>query len=116
MTGPLVLVCGSRSWRDDGPIKERLARLPRGVRIIHGGARGADLIAARAARALGIPEQGFPADWRSLGRRAGIVRNLALLDQRPDLVVAFWDGCSTGTQHVIETAVDRGIVVDVIPP
>lgn len=112
-TGPLVLVCGSRSWRNEGMVRERLVRLPRGTRIIHGGARGADEIAARVARSLGIPERAFLADWRS-GKQAGLVRNLAMLDQLPDRVLAFWDGYSTGTLHTLTVARARGIEVEVI--
>jgi len=112
--GLLVLVCGSREWRDVETVRARLRDLPRGSAIVHGYCRGADQIAAQIARSLGITEEGYPAQWRTLGRRAGIVRNLALLDMCPDLVVAFWDGRSTGTRHVVETARARGIAVEVI--
>lgn len=95
-------------------MRDRLAQLPRGSAIIHGAARGADAMAAQIARSLGITEDGYPADWRTLGRRAGVLRNLALLDMQPDLVLAFWDGRSTGTRHVITEASKRGIPVEVV--
>jgi hypothetical protein len=108
-----VLVCGSRSWNDYATIRRRLAKFEPGVTVIHGAARGADQKAAIAARALGIPETPFPADWRGNGRRAGIIRNLAMLNDSPDLVLAFWDGRSTGTKHTIDEAHRRGIPVEV---
>lgn len=110
-----VLVCGSRTYHRIPEIGRRLARLPRGSEIIHGGARGADSYAAIYARALGIPERAYPADWRGKGKRAGILRNLAMLDEKPDLVIAFWDGQSTGTKHTIDEARRRGIPVEVVP-
>ncbi len=109
-----VLVCGSRSWNRPSLIGRRLAKFPRGTEIIHGGARGADDFAATYARALGLPAVVFPADWRGKGKRAGIIRNLQMLDEEPDLVLAFWDGESTGTKHTIGEAENRGITVEIL--
>lgn len=111
-----VLVCGSREWRDGSLIRYRLHRLPRGTTVIHGAARGADQIAGRVADTFGFDVQEFPADWRGKGRRAGILRNLEMLDQRPDLVLAFQVDDSTGTQHTIDEAGRRGIPVEVWHP
>ncbi len=109
-----VLVCGSRSWHRTSLIHERLAKLPRGTEIIHGGARGADEIAGEYARALGLTETIFLADWKRHGKKAGIIRNYEMLNQEPDLVLAFWDGKSTGTQHTIDEAENRGIKVEIL--
>jgi YspA, cpYpsA-related SLOG family len=107
-----VLVCGSRAWDDYVAIFDRLSLLPRGSTIVHGGARGADQIAARVAGRLGFQVEEFLPDW-SNGKRAGLDRNLVMLDQKPDLVIAFWDGHSTGTTHTITEATKRGIPVEV---
>ncbi len=45
--------------------------------------------------------------------RAGIRWNLRMLDEQPDLVLAWWDGVSPGTKHMIEAAAARGIPVEV---
>jgi hypothetical protein len=110
-----VLVCGSRSWKDQRRIRSRLAQLPRGTIVLHGGARGADRLADGAARGLGMTVMEFKADW-SRGRQAGFERNLVMLDEKPDLVLAFWDGQSKGTAHTIDQAIERGIAVEVISP
>jgi len=94
----------------------RLSQLPTGTTIVHGGASGADGLARKAARALHLNETAYPADWKRYGKRAGIVRNLEMLDLAPALVLAFWDGQSPGTRHTIEEARRRGIEVEVIPP
>lgn len=107
-----VLVCGSRTWSDDAVIRRALSDLPRGSVVIHGGARGADLIAGTVARSLGLSVWEFPADWKNLGRSAGYRRNIEMLDERPDLVIAFWENGSKGTEHTVREALRRGYAVD----
>lgn len=111
-----VLVCGSRDWTDYEAIDRRLSGLPgehEEIAIIHGAAPGADLMAARAALRWGFEPIAFPADWLTKGKRAGILRNLQMLDERPDLVIAFQRNGSRGTQHTIDEARRRGIPVEV---
>lgn len=108
-----VLVCGSREWRDADTIRERLSKLPRGTEIIHGAARGADRLAGTVAASLGMQVTEFPADWDRYGRSAGFRRNVLMLDQSPDLVIAFWLNGSTGTKHTVDQADLRGIPVEV---
>ena len=112
-----VLVCGSRSWHDYERVYYWLSGFPRGTEFIHGGASGADALARRAAREQGYKETAFLARWKnedgSFNRRAGIERNLEMLDQKPDVVVAFWDGSSRGTKHTIDEARKRGIPVEI---
>jgi len=114
-----VLVCGSRAWLDSAAIRARLAELPRGTTIIHGGARGADQLAATIAHSLGFDAQAFNADWHGRGYydpAAGKKRNLRMLDEQPDLVIAFHKDGSTGTAHTIAHARLRGIPVEVVEP
>ena len=109
-----VLVCGSRDWTDAAPVAERLAELAgNDCEIIHGAARGVDQLAAGLAPFYGFTVRAFPADWELYGKRAGILRNLAMLDAEPDLVLAFQRNGSRGTQHTIDEARRRGIPVEV---
>lgn len=108
----LVLICGSRGFDDTQAIRAALGRLPAETHVIHGDAKGADRLAAElAAREFGLTVTAHPADWSTHGRRAGILRNLAMLDQHPDLVIGFWDGHSPGTGHTLSQAAARGIPV-----
>lgn len=66
-----VLICGDRNWNDTALVEKKLIDLERndflvggGLVIIHGAARGADLIAARAAFKLGIKLEHYPAHWQ----------------------------------------------------
>lgn len=121
MTQFRILVCGSRDWDDANAIFERLApwnaeAVKSGFRIelIHGNAPGADRLARGIGNGLGhFDVRAFPADWGRHGKRAGILRNIEMLDAEPDLVIAFTNG-SRGTQHTIDEARKRGIPVEVV--
>jgi hypothetical protein len=108
-----VLVCGSRDWGDGLAIYRRLCDLPGGSVVVHGGARGADATAGKAADILGYDVEVFPADWDRYGKRAGFLRNVAMLETGPGLVLAFQSNNSRGTQHTINEARKRGIPVEV---
>lgn len=114
MTPPVVLVCGSRDWRDGDAILERLSQLPRGTTIVHGGARGADQLAGTIALALGFGVREYPAEWQLYGRKAGALRTVGMFDrEQPDLVLAFWKDASRGTAITVGEAHRRGIEVEV---
>ena len=75
--------------------------LPEGVTEIgSGGARGVDTSAREYAHANGIKLTEFLPDYDKYGRRAPIIRN-DLIVEYADMVIAFWDGKSRGTQYVI---------------
>lgn len=111
-----VIVCGSRRWRDRDKIINRLADLPdpASVTIVHGNAQGADRIAHQEAQKLGLLVEPHPADWEQHGKAAGPIRNRAMAQMGADLCIAFWDGRSTGTQHMIGEARRRGIPIETI--
>lgn len=110
----LILVCGSRDFRNDLAIEQRLRYLPTTAVIMHGGATGADTIADRIARDLGLDIIAEPARWLRYGRAAGPIRNRRMLDRGPDLVLAFKTRrVSRGTDHMIRIASWAGVPVDV---
>lgn len=109
-----ILVAGSRTWQDYTRIVQHLNGYPRESTVIHGAAKGADQLAGTAAKQIGYLVEEYPADWRGKGRGAGFIRNLEMLDSKPDKVIAFWDGQSRGTAHTIEEARKRGIPVEVV--
>jgi hypothetical protein len=113
-----VLVCGSRTWTNADLITHRIAQLPWGSTVIHGGAEGADELAHAAACVAGLATEVYCPAWGEYGRAAGPIRNRAMLDSKPDLVIAFQVGQSRGTQDVIDEARRRGfhVEVTVVPP
>lgn len=110
-----LLVSGPREWTDERAVAGVLERYADGrdVELLHGDAPGVDAIAARIGENHGWTVRAFPPDVARHGARARPMRNLAMLDERPDLVIAFHDGRSAGTQHAIDEARRRGIPVEV---
>lgn len=109
-----VLVCGSRGWKDREVIRNRLELLPKGSRIIHGGAEGADMMAGKEASRLHFWVSAYFPDYETHGKRAPLLRNNKMLDQKPDLVLCFWDGKSPGTRYTLARAKRLGIPVEVV--
>ena len=109
-----VLVTGSRKWTDFGTIYERLSQLPKDSLVIEGGASGADTLARTAAARLGFGRVTVKALWAKYGRSAGVRRNRAMLDLKPDLVLGFRINNSAGTTDCIDEARRRGIAVEVL--
>lgn len=87
-----VLVCGGRKFKN----KEYLFGVLDGLhvafkftRLIHGDARGADSFADEWAISRDVPVTAFPASWEEHGPVAGPRRNTVMLNEEPQLVVAF---------------------------
>lgn len=107
---PLVLFCGSRTWNDQRHVDTIMAQLLNlfngRFRVIQGGAFGADNQAWLAAKKLNVPVETVKPDWSRFGSRAGFIRNVTMLEKKPQYVIALWNGISRGTQHTIERAVN----------
>jgi len=94
-----VAVIGSRNLTIDN-LGDYLP--PETTMIISGGARGIDTCARAYAHAHGIPlEEIKPKYARYTGKSAPVIRNDQII-AAADLVLAIWDGQSTGTAGVIE--------------
>jgi hypothetical protein len=115
-----VLITGSRTWTDAKPIRDALERLvaesePPFI-VIHGGAgRGADYIASQwvadeiAFCNWPINVERYPADWQRDGKRAGILRNVRMVEAGADLCLAFIRDASKGATHCATAAEKAGI-------
>lgn len=111
-----VLCCGDREWSDRLTILRRLKQLSGEILVIHGAARGADILAGECAKELGFWVMEFPADWDKHGKSAGPIRNIQMLNEKPQLVIAFHPDLSKsrGTAHTVREAKKRGIETEVI--
>lgn len=87
-----------------------MAQVPRPTSVICGCARGADMLGAEWAQNHGIPITGMAADWATYGKAAGYRRN-AEMAKVAQTCVAFWDGQSRGTKHMIDLANARHLAV-----
>lgn len=117
--GLWVAVIGSRLMQDKITVHNWLNKNKAKISVIvSGGASGPDSFAEEWAKEAGIPFVGFYAKWHaedgSLDRGAGFRRNHKII-ANADVVVAFWDGKSSGTAHSIEMAKQqnkRTIILD----
>ena len=112
-----LLVTGSREFGDHDLALTALseARWTLGPEfiVVHGAARGADRLLAEMAVTRGLVTEAHPADWRAHGRRAGFMRNQAMVDAGADLCVALLVAgleCR-GTRHCAARAAAAGIPV-----
>ena len=114
-----VVICGGRTFTDENVFKECLKyvnfssdgkvhhrHIEKPV-ILSGHARGADSLGEVYARTKGYRLVVYPAKWELYGRSAGALRNKEMCDVC-DAVIAFWDGRSPGTKHMIKIAKENG--------
>jgi hypothetical protein len=111
-----VIIAGSRNFNDYNLLKsscDNLLTQFTNIEIVSGTARGADKLGERYAREKGYDIKEFPANWDKFGKSAGYIRNDEMA-QYADMLIAFWDGTSKGTKHMIDLANKRGIKVEIV--
>lgn len=121
---PHVIVCGSRTFTDYPLLRRKLDRLLATVKdplIVHGGAKGADALAAKYAEWYWYEQSIYHADWEHYGKSAGPRRNkdmiegvLSVAGRKRSVLIAFHLNNSPGTRHAIDYATERGMKVKVI--
>ena len=88
--------------------------LPCGVsEIVSGGARGIDECAKNYATENGIKYVEFLPQYNVYGRVAPLKRNIEIIEYS-NLVIAFWDGKSKGTDFVIKECKKIGREVKIV--
>lgn len=125
-----VLITGSRDWDDFGAICDHLDAYALSAEakreeliLIHGACwTGADELVNRwlclreiEQSAAGIREDRHPADWAKFGKRAGYVRNQQMVDQQPDVCLAFIRNDSRGASMTAGLAEKAGVRTIRIP-
>lgn len=114
-----VIVAGSRGFSNYKLLKETCNNILRekknthNVIIVSGHAKGADLAGEQYANEEKLDLEIFPADWKKYGKSAGFRRNEQMAEFA-DALIAFWDGKSNGTKHMIDIATEKGMNVRVV--
>jgi len=107
-----TIVAGGRDFNDRKLLEFALSGI--GITsVVCGCARGADQMGELWAKRTGVGVVRFPADWNTHGKKAGFLRNLEMADNA-DCLVAFWNGVSRGTAHMIGCARRKNIQVIVV--
>lgn len=114
-----LLVTGSRTWPNQPAIVGAImkqwvdwGRPP--VTLVHGGAAGADLMAAEAIANTDVFKvEEHKALWDVYGKAAGPIRNAQMVSLGADAVLAFIHNNSKGATGCLELAEKAGIPITV---
>lgn len=113
------IIVGSRTFNDYELAEKIINKViadtkPDKIEIISGEAQGADKLAAKYAKLYGLEYNGYPAKWKEFGKKAGIIRNIDMLNiamakDTPGMddkvmYIMLWNGSSMGTFHDISLA------------
>lgn len=112
-----VIIAGGRDFQDYPLLKNKCDTIlesvdKKAITIICGTAKGADTLGEWYALEKKFKIEYFKPDW-SIGRKAGVIRNQQMAENA-DALIAFWDGKSRGTMHMIRIAKEKGLKVRVI--
>ena len=111
-----VIIAGGRDFDNYSLLKEKCdyyLKNYKDIEIVSGTANGADILGEKYASDNNFPIKKFPADWEKLGRSAGYKRN-AQMAEYADALIAFWNGTSKGTKHMIDLAESKNLKVRVV--
>ena len=114
-----VIIAGGRDFNDPELLSRVLFAMADteladlSISLVTGGARGADRLGQLFAEEHGIENHVFHADWNAHGKRAGFIRN-EVMGRFADRLIAFHDGRSPGTAHMIAFMKRLGKPVTVI--
>lgn len=114
-----IIIAGGRDFTNYTLLKEKVdniisdKRKTHQIYIVSGKARGADSLGEKYANENGLNIMEFPADWGKHGKSAGYKRNLEMAENA-DALIAFWDGESRGTKHMIDIAKEKNLPTRII--
>jgi len=103
-----VIIAGGRKFNDYNLLKKSLNNILKNssdIEVVSGKAYGADQLGERYANQYGYKLTQFSANWSLYGKSAGYQRNKQMAEYATHLV-AFWDGKSRGTKHMIDLATE----------
>lgn len=125
-----ILVTGSRVYSDYPTVMRAVAiaiydlsqKGAKDITIMHGNAPGADRLVVEfinkeektlAQHGVRVTLKAFPADWDKHGSKAGPIRNKQMVDEQPDVVLAFLQHGepNRGTLGTVKMAKAAGITV-----
>lgn len=114
-----IIIAGGRDFMDYNLLREKVNKILQEKRVTHkiviisGCARGADTLGLRYASENVFDVEEYPAEWDKYGKKAGYMRNVEMAENA-NALIAFWDGKSKGTKHMIDIATERNLPIRVI--
>ena len=101
-----VIIAGGRTFKDYDrlcSVCDYMLQNQKEIEIVSGTAMGADKLGEKYAQEHGHKIARFPAKWDEHGKAAGFIRNEEMA-KYADALIAFWDGRSKGSEHMINLA------------
>lgn len=111
-----VIIAGGRDFNNYELLFKKCENIlskQKEVEIVSGTANGADKLGEKYAKEKGFKIKLFPADWEKYKKAAGYIRNKQMADYA-DSLIAFWDGKSKGTKHMIDLAEEYNLNIRII--
>jgi hypothetical protein len=112
-----IIIAGGRDFTDYELLKyvcDNTITLPiEQIEIVSGTATGSDSLGEKWANGKGYKVVRFPANWDKYGKRAGYLRNVEMAEYS-DFLIAFWNGKSKGTEHMINIAKSKGLPTKIV--
>lgn len=111
-----VIIAGGRDFNNykmladfcDNMLIEIIVTMGRDIQVVCGMASGADTLGKKYAEDNKFWVAEYPAEWKKYGKSAGYRRNEQMA-ANADALIAFWDGTSKGTGHMIDIAKSKGL-------
>ena len=101
-----IIIAGGRDFKNYDKLKRECNSIFKNLQLVNpiivcGLAKGADLLGKQFAEENGYEVIECPANWELYGKSAGYKRNREL-GECADFLIAFYDGKSKGTGHMIQ--------------
>lgn len=126
-----IIIAGSRNFYDYDFLKRKVISILKTdliskynlesrseIEIVSGTSKGADSLGEQLANEMVFKLKKFPADWINFGKSAGYKRNKQMAEYANEsqngVLIAFWDGISKGTKHMIDLANKNELQVYII--
>ena len=110
------MITGSRKFSANGVIElvksdvyrelDELHKINPDMTLLSGGARGVDQIGEKWAHERNVKCNIYKPNYKHYRKGAPLVRNKEMID-KCDSIVAFWNGTSKGTKHVLDNALSK---------
>ncbi|MDA3780197.1 MAG: DUF2493 domain-containing protein [Bacteroidales bacterium] len=111
-----VIIAGGRDFDDYDMLCQRVDKIlsrQTEIEIVSGRAKGADQLGEKYAKLRDYPIKMFPANWNLYGKRSGFIRNEDMAEYS-DALIVFWNQESKGSEHMIDVARERNLLIRII--
>ena len=109
-----IIVCGGRNFTDYKLLKRKLDKLTSKLDksklvILSGHAKGADTLGEQWCFERKVTYEIYRPDYSQWGKKLAPIKRSEEMVKNANTLIAFWDGFSLGTRHIVEYAKKQGM-------